>query len=615
MSVKKLLPIFRFAFMLNVCLLLWAYTPYSPPPPPEVGWEEAILPGFDPPIEYVLVYGEGGVPFVASAAQIEPLLARWGPEAGRALVQLHQDPRFEAFQSAIMRFMLQLRTPEIAELMRIRFEALILRADGLGNEALLASLDHDALREQSRQILDHSLPRRRANEPPAPPRPPVQRPPFEIRVMDGDGAPVQRIMTTAYSGTLPPLSVLKDLPDESFTPMEDAQGVFTLPYAKVLVTAPGMAAEVVTPYRMPRDGGPRRVVLRPPAAVKFEVRDSGGKTAPGVPIYTGSAAHYSGRERELRYGQTDETGAILIKGLTAGVNAFAVGERSKGMQLVLLELKPEEVQTVRVRLWPELLEESKRPFHPEALLQAWRGHRLRWSWDARLPSELVDAMAALSRRERRELAGAVRHNLALLRSPDIFLQWEHRELVLLALVSGLLQDKAALPDIERHLRTMNEHQFSAGSPAIGVALALTLYPEKLALPVLERCAAAEDASAAARTAAVFGLSQFTTPEGAEAFARLRAMAYRRPGAPQPPADYTHTLRISETVFMTFSGIPGLEWPENVQESLEQSVAYVTVDADYHKASARLRIGVAGDATFQRVGDEWLLTAFSPDPAP
>jgi len=148
-----------------------------------------------------------------------------------------------------------------------------------------------------------------------------------------------------------------------------------------------------------------------------------------------------------------------------------------------------------------------------------------------------------------------------------------------------------------------------------VALALTLYPEKLALPVLERCAAAEDASAAARTVAVFGLSQFTTPEGAAAFARLRAMAYRRPGAPQPPADYTHALRISETVFMTFSGIPGLEWPENVQESLEQSVAYVTVDEDHHKASARLRFGVAGDATFQRVGDEWLLTAFRPDPVP
>jgi hypothetical protein len=72
---------------------------YAPPPPGPIGWETRITPGFDPPIEYVLVYEMWGP---SPGAALGETIAKWGPQAAPALIGLYQTPDWEDRRSQIL---------------------------------------------------------------------------------------------------------------------------------------------------------------------------------------------------------------------------------------------------------------------------------------------------------------------------------------------------------------------------------------------------------------------------------------------------------------------------------------------------------------------------------
>ncbi len=72
---------------------------YAPPPPGPIGWETRITPGFDPPIEYVLVYEMWGPSPVGT---LDERVAAWGDEAVPALIALYEVPEWNDWRGQIL---------------------------------------------------------------------------------------------------------------------------------------------------------------------------------------------------------------------------------------------------------------------------------------------------------------------------------------------------------------------------------------------------------------------------------------------------------------------------------------------------------------------------------
>ncbi|MCL4694187.1 MAG: hypothetical protein KJ060_16955 [Candidatus Hydrogenedentes bacterium] len=72
---------------------------YAPPPPGPIGWETRITPGFDPPIEYVLVYEMWGPSTVGT---LDEQVAGWGEEAAPALIALYEVPEWKDWRGHIL---------------------------------------------------------------------------------------------------------------------------------------------------------------------------------------------------------------------------------------------------------------------------------------------------------------------------------------------------------------------------------------------------------------------------------------------------------------------------------------------------------------------------------
>lgn len=72
---------------------------YAPPPPGPIGWETRITPGFDPPIEYVLVYEMWGPSPVGT---LNERVAAWGKEAAPALIALYEVPEWKDWRGQIL---------------------------------------------------------------------------------------------------------------------------------------------------------------------------------------------------------------------------------------------------------------------------------------------------------------------------------------------------------------------------------------------------------------------------------------------------------------------------------------------------------------------------------
>ncbi len=77
----------------------------SPPAPPKryppIGWEERTTAGFDPPIEYAVVYAPpryGG----ALTDEQRTIAAKWGSGAGEVLIRLYDAPGWQAYRYDIL---------------------------------------------------------------------------------------------------------------------------------------------------------------------------------------------------------------------------------------------------------------------------------------------------------------------------------------------------------------------------------------------------------------------------------------------------------------------------------------------------------------------------------
>ena len=64
-----------------------------------IGWEKRITPGFDPPIEYCVVYG---TTWIDPAPKMEECVAKWGPTAVPVLIKLYRDPQWAALQPRVL---------------------------------------------------------------------------------------------------------------------------------------------------------------------------------------------------------------------------------------------------------------------------------------------------------------------------------------------------------------------------------------------------------------------------------------------------------------------------------------------------------------------------------
>ena len=88
--------------------LAWAI--YAPPPPGPIGWEKRLTPGFDPPIEYVVVYESWGP---GPGKEVDGYITQWGPGAGPVLVALYQNPDWKEFHHQILSVMDKVDAPEV----------------------------------------------------------------------------------------------------------------------------------------------------------------------------------------------------------------------------------------------------------------------------------------------------------------------------------------------------------------------------------------------------------------------------------------------------------------------------------------------------------------------
>ena len=98
------------------------YAEIAPPPPGPIGWETRITPGFDPPLEYYLVYG--GYRY-ANNAKLDETIQGWGPKAGPALVSLYRNPEWADFRGPILNLIGKVDAPEISAFLKEEAETIL----------------------------------------------------------------------------------------------------------------------------------------------------------------------------------------------------------------------------------------------------------------------------------------------------------------------------------------------------------------------------------------------------------------------------------------------------------------------------------------------------------
>jgi len=99
----------------------------APPPPAPIGWETRITPGFDPPIEYVLVYS---VYSPEAQSSLVETLKGWGPEAGQVLARLYRDPDWAEHRDQILTLLDKAEAPGVVEFLKEEVNSVISNASG-----------------------------------------------------------------------------------------------------------------------------------------------------------------------------------------------------------------------------------------------------------------------------------------------------------------------------------------------------------------------------------------------------------------------------------------------------------------------------------------------------
>jgi len=125
------------------------------PPPPPLGWEESITPGFDPPIEETLVFE-----FHADEDRRKQLAESWGATAVPVFTQLHADPKWSEYKAKIQAYIALLGGPvaeeKLEQQVRDAFETMAggESLDGVDLQAIfqIARNATDAMRDVVREI-------------------------------------------------------------------------------------------------------------------------------------------------------------------------------------------------------------------------------------------------------------------------------------------------------------------------------------------------------------------------------------------------------------------------------------------------------------------------------
>lgn len=95
--------------VLVILMCTTAWGPMGAPAPGPIGWEKQITPGFDPPIEGVLVYT---VAWPHYSVKPEELPAKWGPEALPVLWRLFHSQEWDRYGADILQLIAGYRTEE-----------------------------------------------------------------------------------------------------------------------------------------------------------------------------------------------------------------------------------------------------------------------------------------------------------------------------------------------------------------------------------------------------------------------------------------------------------------------------------------------------------------------
>lgn len=114
------------ACLVGLCVLTAAADLAAPSPAP-IGWETRITPGFDPPIEYVLVYGVYNPVAKPSLAET---IQGWGPEARQVLTRLYRDPGWAGHRDAILALLDKVESPGVVEFLKEEVNLVISNASG-----------------------------------------------------------------------------------------------------------------------------------------------------------------------------------------------------------------------------------------------------------------------------------------------------------------------------------------------------------------------------------------------------------------------------------------------------------------------------------------------------
>ena len=87
---------------------------FETPKPGPIGWEKRVAPGFDPPVEYVVVYGTNRLDSRLSASDY---VAKWGPNALPVLITLYRSPEWAPWRRDIVVLVSGFRSPEALDFM------------------------------------------------------------------------------------------------------------------------------------------------------------------------------------------------------------------------------------------------------------------------------------------------------------------------------------------------------------------------------------------------------------------------------------------------------------------------------------------------------------------
>ena len=106
--------------------IVWAS--YAPPPPGPIGWEKRLTPGFEPPVEYVVVYHTWGP---GPGPEVDKYVATWGPGAGPVLVSLLQQPEWKDFHGHILSVLDKVDSPEVTAFLTDEAKAMAATTEAL----------------------------------------------------------------------------------------------------------------------------------------------------------------------------------------------------------------------------------------------------------------------------------------------------------------------------------------------------------------------------------------------------------------------------------------------------------------------------------------------------